>query len=271
MEILSTIFGKKRYVVNKKKRRVTAKFNSIELYEHKNVVVAVCRDTSSCPYRQRIYFWDKVTEKALDYGDVDRYTNLGVDMFALRTDELWTIYDLWGYPIRGEISYFTKCKNMDKYIVHIDGKVYFASEKFELLAGPFVSATDFDAYGYAVVQTDYEYFTLLNKEFKQVFEPVNSEQLTPLSKEYIRVRKNGFYGVINLEKKEIIPIIYDRIAWQRHNHFELMYNRKLGLANIKGEVVFECLYDEIMETPDKFVVKDFARIESTKTLESAKN
>ena len=32
----------------------------------------------------------------------------------------------------------------------------------------------------------------------------------------------------------------------------------------------EALYDEIMETPDRFVVKDFARIESSKTLETKK-
>ena len=54
------------------------------------------------------------------------------------------------------------------------------------------------------------------------------------------------------------------------NHFELMYNRKYGLADINGNVIFECLYDEIMETPDKFVVRDFAKLESGKTIETKK-
>lgn len=29
---------------------------------------------------------------------------------------------------------------------------------------------------------------------------------------------------------------------------------KIGLAKLNGEVVFEAIYDEIMETPEKFVV-----------------
>jgi hypothetical protein len=270
MKIFSTFFGNKKYVVNNKKRRVTAKYTSIELYEHRNVIVANCIDTSCCPYRRKVYIWDKVTEKALDYGDIDKYINLGDDMFALKIDDEWGVYNPEGYPIRGGITYFSKCRSMDIYIVHIDGKVYFASKEFTLLAGPFVSAADFDAYGYAVVSREYEYYSLLSKGFKEVLGTINCEELKPLSADYFKIRKNGRYGIVDKDKKEIIPAIYDGIQMLGPNHFELMYNRKYGLADINGNVIFECLYDEIMETPDKFVVRDFAKLESGKTIETKK-
>ena len=270
MEILKAMFKNKKYVANKKGRRVTGKFDVIDLYEHRNVVVAVCRNHCGIPLAKKVYIWDKATEKPLDYGDIQSYTQMDNGMFVLKVDNELVLYDMDGRYVRRDITYYLKCNGTDLYIIKIEGKYYFATAEFNILAGPFLSAKEFDHFGYAVVQKDNEYFTLLTKGLKEVFDVIQCEELRALSKDFFLVRKNGKYGVINKEKREIIPALYNRIECKGNNHFELLYNRKFGLADIKGNIIFECLYDEIMETPDKFVVKDFARIESSKTLETKK-
>ena len=270
MEILNAMFKNKKYVANKKERKVTDKYDVIELHEHKGVIIAVCRNHGGFPIKRKIYIWDKATEKALDYGNVQSYAKMDNGMFVLKVDGELVLYDDNGEYIRRDITYYLKCNGTDLYIIKIEDKYYFATTEFNILAGPFLSAKEFDHYGYATVQKDNEYFTLLTKGLKEVFDVIQCEELKALSKDFFLIRKNGKYGVIDKEKREIIPAIYDRIQCKGNNHFELLYNKKFGLADIKGNIIFECLYDEIMETPDKFVVKDFARIESSKTLETKK-
>ena len=141
----------------------------------------------------------------------------------------------------------------------------------KIITEPFISATDFDEFGYSVIQGLDNKYQVMDEEFLAFpLLGVECDELVPLSKDFFRFRRGDFYGVIDKEGKEILRAIYQEIEMRGANHFRLKYNWKYGLADSTGKIVFECFYDEIMETPDKFAVKDFARVETSKVLEATK-
>ena len=63
----------------------------------------------------------------------------------------------------------------------------------------------------------------------------------------IKVRKNGKYGIINIEGKEILPCNYDKIETLKgvENSILIEQEGKIGLVDSNGKIVMEPTYKEI--------------------------
>lgn len=59
----------------------------------------------------------------------------------------------------------------------------------------------------------------------------------------------------DFDGKVVLPDIYQRIE-KKSDFFVLYLNGKCGLADVNGEIILECIYPEIIELPDKFVVQE---------------
>ncbi len=66
-------------------------------------------------------------------------------------------------------------------------------------------------------------------------------------KSVLKYEKDGKYGILNLEGKEITKAIYEQIDSLPYKEGELLVkqNEKYGVINIKGNVLVESQYDEI--------------------------
>lgn len=278
MKVVRARFNKKSWVVNSKGKRLTPKYTSITEHNYGPFYLADCRDDFweiDNPKPARIYVFNEKTEKEADIDFVTSHQIVCENVFALKSDEKWHFYDTQGNLLRNDVTYFHKCANYPYIIATIDKKAYFLDENMEIITDPFVSVTDFDEFGRSVVRVDEKnqrYAILSVQDGMFLMEPwsVECDLLRPLSKDFFRIQRNYCDGVIDTDGKEILPTIYQEIRTCGANHFLLKYNEKYGLADVTGKTIFECFYDYIMETPDKFAVKDFARLETSKTLEVPK-
>ena len=70
----------------------------------------------------------------------------------------------------------------------------------------------------------------------------------------LRVKKNGKYGLIDLDGKEILPCEYDEITTLTgiENSLILTKDNKKGLANDKGNIIIEALYKNIINLGETY-------------------
>ncbi len=75
----------------------------------------------------------------------------------------------------------------------------------------------------------------------------------------LKVKKDGKYGIINLEGKQLIPCEYEEIAAipEIKNAIEVKKDGKYGIVNYSNQVMLEAKYDEITNIygNDMYVVK----------------
>lgn len=102
-----------------------------------------------------------------------------------------------------------------------------------------------------------EYKTkVLNEKNKEIFtnydkiEAINNKDENNnlwYEKDILRVQKNGKYGLINLEGKEIIPIEYDDITAISgiKNSLKVKKDEKYGIVDNEGKIVVEPQYEDI--------------------------
>ena len=82
--------------------------------------------------------------------------------------------------------------------------------------------------------------------------------LTPLYDEIqsydgdtFRANKNGEWGMVTLDDQILIPFKYDYIAPMQEGLCVVIKNRKLGIANYRGEIVADTDYDRILLEGDQ--------------------
>lgn len=75
----------------------------------------------------------------------------------------------------------------------------------------------------------------------------------------LKVQKDGKFGLINLDGKEVLPCEYDSIDTLKgvKNNLVVKKESKLGLVNSNGEVILDTLYEKIDNIVDnnKYIVK----------------
>ena len=272
MKIIKSRFGKKKVVINSRGKRVTEKYSEVCEYEYGTFCLYDCYCDGEL---KATYVFDKSSEKRIPIGYIEAHKKVNDKVFALKISLLWHFYDMQGNLLREDVSYFEKCKIYPYIIAVIEGNDYLLDEKLQIISEPFISISDFNEFGYSVVRksSDERYSILsVNKgEFSLVPWEIECDGLTPLSKKHIAVKIKYRYGVIDMDGKFIIPVMYDEVQCKGDNHIQLKYKGRYGLADITGKIIFECFYDRIMETTDKFAVKDFSRLETSKVIEITKN
>ena len=78
----------------------------------------------------------------------------------------------------------------------------------------------------------------------------------PYEKTVLKYKKNGKYGIISYDGKEITKPIYDEIRGLENKESELLVKRdgKSGVINAKGAKLIDTLYDNIVA--DGFYTED---------------
>lgn len=145
-----------------------------------------------------------------------------------------------------------KVKQNEKYgAINIKGKTiiksiydditsdaYYTSEKDYTNAGFIVQNKTEEGYRYGYINKDGK--QVLPNEYTEIDRIVNLDEL------YLLVSKNGKYGIVK-NKKEIIPISYEEIEYNKTNNlFVVQKNSKQGVLSINGEEILQVEYDYIM-------------------------
>jgi len=271
IEVMSSKSGIYHWLVNSEKKRITPKFKTIshkrvgmftELRTNKgNFVYNVCQ-------RELLYANDN-SDDMLVVRKIDEHLYaIGYGKGLCRKTKLYTET---GALLR-EFTAVGELKN-GLITVQKDAMHGFIDEDANVII-PFVyfSATDFNEYGYAVVsvEEDLAAKTVIDKNGNQLFPPIKCGCLYFVSETHLEISKRSCHGIIDINGKEIIPAIYS-IVVPIADFYKVAYKGKWGLFDKNGKELFEPIYDEIIETTDKFVVKDFAKIEVAKTKEILKD
>lgn len=114
----------------------------------------------------------------------------------------------------------------------------------------------FNAFGYAeLVNGEQEKIQIIDLTGKIVLEINRCASAYFMAEDIISIEYNNKRGVCDITGNVIIPAIYDQIQ-HKGVYFIVRSADKYGLIDNKGQEIFECIYSEIIEAPDKFIVKD---------------
>lgn len=79
-----------------------------------------------------------------------------------------------------------------------------------------------------------------------VVAPLVYDRFYSYTNNFHHVRKNGKWGFIDNNGKEVVPIIYDKIDNNYNsNLLKVSINNKVGLIDKKGEIIIPILYDDV--------------------------
>lgn len=111
---------------------------------------------------------------------------------------------------------------------------------------------------YYIIQTE-NYYGMLDKQSLDTIFPLEFQDIEQCFYDENRfiVKKNGFYGIITREMKEIYPFEFDKISnWVEYGpdeHF-VVKNGKHGLISREGKIVIPPIYDDI-EVDNRLLIK----------------
>lgn len=96
----------------------------------------------------------------------------------------------------------------------------------------------------------------IDYELVQAISVQTNIESTPYEKNTLTYKKDGKYGLISIEGKEITEPIYDEISsiHYKEGSFLVKQNEKVGVVNLKGKVVIKPEYDTI--TSDNYYNKE---------------
>ena len=263
MEVVNGFFSRRQWVINSKGKRVTYKsFDYLFLHESKLVY------TVTKHYGDVIWVFRKDTEELIYHGiATNRCDNLFGKYFALRIckDKKTLIVDE-NYNIRYApyISYFDAGQGL---AIICDNETYsYIKDDFSLAINEKYSyASPFNIYGFAIVETLDKVRQVIDIHGNVVIDNANDVNYF-LNERFIQTyQEDDGYGIIDIKGNRILPNFYSSISVLNENYFLIEKNGKQGIADLTGKILLEPIYDEIMETQDKYVVRDFSKIEIDKT------
>ena len=263
-------FSNKSWLVSEKGEQLTPKFKPISDYRLDGFVLY----TTSVGH-----FLCHSQMQDIIYSDA----NPRADVSIQKVDE--HMYKLVHYTYAWKVILFTQYGKVitDEYtcVRHMKNDLCAAEKKGRygfidgdanvIIPFKYKEVEDFNEYGYSIVTYDDGKMTVIDKKGNELFDPIDAFRMSFLSASLLKVSmKRAGTGVMNLEGKEIIPYVYSEL-WHRCGYIIVKYQTKYGLYTSDGQIEFECMYPEIIETPDKFVVMDFAKVEINKIKEVPKH
>jgi hypothetical protein len=86
---------------------------------------------------------------------------------------------------------------------------------------------------------------LINKNGKELFPEVYEGYASGFNGDYILVKKNNKWGILNKEGQVTVPFIYDKKSYYKdeNNMFFLSKNGKSGSTDGKGNIIIPFIYD----------------------------
>lgn len=169
-----------------------------------------------------------------------------------------------------EISYFAMLKDGKWGIINSKGEVIIQPEYTEMIAVPDKKKQVFIC-TYDVNYAEGTYKTkAVDANNSQLFGEYTSVEILGNydanniwnESNVLKVEKDGKYGLIDLNGKELLPCVYNKIDTIKGIKNSIILNRddKLGLANAQGNIIAECEYTGITtltkEYTDGYIVKN---------------
>ena len=152
--------------------------------------------------------------------------------------------------------YFTSFQDNKYAVINNKGQEVIAPSYQEYIVIP-NNRTDIFLCTYDVDYSNNTYKTkALNSKNEEVFtdyeniEPIanyDSNNIISYEQNAIKVQKNGKYGIINIEGREILPCEYDDLYSLKNTNNSILVEKdeKIGLVDSTGKVIIEPQYKEI--------------------------
>lgn len=152
--------------------------------------------------------------------------------------------------------YFTSFQDNKYGVINNKGQEVIAPSYQEYIVIP-NNRTDIFLCTYDVDYSNNTYKTkALNSKNEEIFtdyenlEPIanyDSNNIISYEQNAIKVQKNGKYGMINIEGKEILPCEYDALYSLKNTNNSILVEKdgKIGLVDSTGKVIIEPQYKEI--------------------------
>ena len=151
-------------------------------------------------------------------------------------------------------------------VLQVDGLWGFFDDDMNVLIEPKYNYVEkFNELCIYLVKTPEGTAELLDDELKKIADVDPDYKYNPIEDErrFIRQQYGTDKGLIDLTGKQIVPCSYSYI-WIKGDVIEVERNNKYGLYTADGKVVLECIYPEIIELEDKFVVEEFSKTQVMK-------
>jgi len=271
MKIVTGVFSKKKWVVNREGVRVTPKYSNINItnYGIYSIVEGYYNHSKrKIRLSQATLFSTKNVRRIISY-DIKEHKRVFDNVVALYFCNSWHFFNIKGSYLRGGIKQFMKCNDYPYIIAKIEDRWCFLDETMSVVSDGYAYAEDFDKYGYATVvgylsQKKY----IINSDIDIVCGPIQCDRLRAISNDLFVVNIAGHYGLVDRTNKEILPTIYDKIEKIDEYHFKVKKEGKYGLVDNIGKIILECYYDEIIKETDSCSIKAYAWYERCVNLES---
>ncbi len=261
MKVKKSLFARGEYLVSSKGKRLTKTYSWIELDVRGKLAIIEYKRKGGYNTYYRVF--DAATETEI--------TNMPIRNHYEHEDGytvIWTgsVYEIWNENgrVRNDLTSFSGSGNPKYYIGTLDGHSHFLDKDLNIISNGYDRISSFDKFGYTVCKAGERHFYVLDSNLSPVLDVRDVDAVEAISKEYFVFRSGGLEGVVHKSGKVIIPNIYHKVHWKKGKYFKVSFEKHYGLIDTTGKIVFEPIYDEIIETPEKFVVKDFARMEEFK-------
>ncbi len=282
MKLVKSKFSKWHWLVDDNGKRITKKFVKHLDYEYgpiKCLMMAYKNDSQIgylviTPDR---YFYSEERPFINDVNKKYYSVSTGVD-----DKQINLTYNKEGKLIGDDMYIYLYLEQEGMCAVQINDKSGFTDENLNWIIEPkFLSIKTFFLHNRAIVEIDKDKCVIIDKKGNYIGEPFECHEtayipdIEMLFKVGIITSKstNGYsskdedlseyWGIMDLDGNVIIPTKYHEIE-KTGNYYVLKRNGKYGLADSEGKTILECIYPEIVELDDKFVVSEMKVVEKQK-------
>lgn len=265
--------GKKSWIRNSRGDRISPKFKVKDKHEVGYFTVVTTNREAYIYHRHLDGIVAKLNTASVNFEQISN------DLYKVDWKEVKAGQKVWLHRIYNRIGVqcLSECDRIRKFSCGMAAfrqnyKWGFIYETGEVALEPvWQDVSDFTESGYSVVEfRESDKKAVIDRKGSYVLPPREYTNLRFLTEDLLLARNESGYGVISISGKVIIPLAFSDISLVS-GFLRVRWGRKYGLYDTKGNVIFECIYPEIIETHDKFFVHDFARKEVLKQKEALKN
>lgn len=267
VKLVSSKITRKSWLEDSTGKRITPKFVVFDKEEVDKFVVLRTQSGNIIYHKELDYLPHSNNKAQSNIGFMKIAKNIySIDFYDEEKGWKAILYNADGVFLTDEFSIIHNPKN-GRIAAKKDGYWGFLDNNLNEVV-PFIYkyVEDFTEFGFTIVILQDDRRAVIDLEGNYILQPTNYDYIRALSYSFLKVEKENKCGVINLAGSIIVPVAYDYVELT-NNYFKVKLGKKYGLIGIDGTIIFECIYPEIIETLDKFVVSDFARKEILKSKE----
>ena len=186
----------------------------------------------------------------------------------------YVLYDAEGNIVLSNMDSVSSKISCGLVAVEKNGKWGYIDEKGNWVIQPlWPYAESFNESGYAVVRFkgDTSKYAIINEVGTYTCTPIECDLLKSITDTTFLIQKGEKKGVVDEKGKFILPYnLYSDIIDVDGYYKVKSYQGTYGLYDNTGKEIFECIYPQIIEMEEKFMVQDVGKKEHIKTVPKQK-